>query len=254
MPTTVQTVVGKAMRELVKHILKSTSFRRFARQASRRWKLFLRDIFRTDNRLLKRYLSRQGALKLHVGCGQHSLDGWLNADISPRTAAIFRLDATERFPFGNDTFDFVFSEHMIEHIPHAAALSMLKECNRVLKKGGRIRISTPDMAFLAKLYSNRRTDLEERYIRWTIDNCVQDAPRPDAIFVINNFVRDWGHQFIYDENALRSSLEDAGFAQIERCEINMSRVAHLRELENEARLPDGFLKLETMTLEATKPW
>jgi hypothetical protein len=31
-----------------------------------------------------------------------------------------------------------------------------------------------------------------------------------ATFVINNFVRDWGHQFIYDEPALSAALRESG--------------------------------------------
>jgi len=78
------------------------------------------------------------------------------------------------------------------------------------------------------------------------------APYSDAAFVINNFVRDWGHQFIYDENTLRSSLERAGFTKITKYELNQSDHDALRNLENEKRMPDGFLKLETLALEATK--
>ena len=72
------------------------------------------------------------------------------------------------------------------------------------------------------------------------------------MFVINNFVRDWGHLFIYDEKILRFSLEQAGFSNVIRCELNTSADEGLRDLEFEPRLPPGFLRLETMTLEATR--
>jgi hypothetical protein len=65
-------------------------------------------------------------------------------------------------------------------------------------------------------------------------------------------VRDWGHQFIYDEKTLRLSLERAGFTNIVRCDLNHSEIDSFKNLENESRLPAGFLKLETLTLEGTK--
>jgi len=71
--------------------------------------------------------------------------------------------------------------------------------------------------------------------------------------VINNYVRDWGHQFIYDDRTLRFALEGAGFAQLERRLLNDSSDPTLRGLENTERMPEGFLQLESLTLEAVKP-
>jgi hypothetical protein len=65
-------------------------------------------------------------------------------------------------------------------------------------------------------------------------------------------VRDWGHTFIYDEKILRFSLEKAGFKEITKFELNESEDEILRNLENERRLPEGFLSLESFTLEGIK--
>ena len=43
--------------------------------------------------------------------------------------------------------------------------SMLRECFRVLKSNGTIRISTPDLRFLIELYNHPQND----YIRYMID-------------------------------------------------------------------------------------
>lgn len=65
-------------------------------------------------------------------------------------------------------------------------------------------------------------------------------------------MRNWGHQFIYDEKTLSLTLRSAGFSDITRCELNASDDDALRGIENESRLPQGYLALESMTLEATK--
>jgi predicted SAM-dependent methyltransferase len=168
---------------------------------------------------------------------------------------VLELDATQNFPFKDGIFSCVFSEHMIEHVPYAGGAAMLKECQRVLAPGGTIRISTPDLRFLIDLYlaGDRRSALQNDYIKWATDTFVRNAPGYDPVFVINNFVRDWGHLFIYDEKILRFSLEQAGFTNVTRQELNASPLEALRNLEFEPRLPSGFLRLETMTLEATKP-
>ncbi len=65
-------------------------------------------------------------------------------------------------------------------------------------------------------------------------------------------MRDFGHLFIYDEKTLTDSMKQAGFTDITRCEINHSESEAFRDLEHETRMPDGFLQLETLTLEAVK--
>src|SRR5258706_5700451 len=120
-----------------------------------------------NRNLLGAYLNEHRTAKLHIGCGDNLLDGWLNTDLLAETANVLCCAVTEPFPFVNNQFDYIFSEHVIEHMPHSKGSLMLKECFRVLKPNGKIRISTPDLAFLIDLYNNQKSDLQESYIKWT---------------------------------------------------------------------------------------
>jgi predicted SAM-dependent methyltransferase len=183
--------------------------------------------------------------KLHLGCGDNTLPGWFNTDLQAKAEGVFRLDATKPFPFPSNSFEEIFTEHMIEHIPYTDALAMLRECYRVLQPGGKLRVSTPDLNFLIALYEPT-TELQRCYIKWATDQIIPWAPKPSSAFVINNFVRDWGHTFIFDEPTLREAFELAGFENIKSCPLG--------PLENKrkSRMPDGFLQLESFTLEGTK--
>ena len=88
------------------------------------------------------YLQGNGLKKLHLGASNSVLRGWLNSDLFPTREGVIYLDVTRRFPFANNTFDYVFSKHLIEHIDYDDASAMLRECYRVLKPGGRVRIAT----------------------------------------------------------------------------------------------------------------
>jgi predicted SAM-dependent methyltransferase len=226
--------------------------RKIVRGVKRMSRDFTRGSGIADKRIIERYFGAHPVTKLHVGCGPNVLDGWLNADRCPASPLVLRLDATKPFALGDETFDYVFSEHMIEHLTHSQGHFMLAECFRILKHGGIVRISTPDLAFLVDLYRDDKTGLQQGYLRWSAAHFLEDASLGSDTLVINNFVRDWGHQFIYDEKTLRSSMERAGFAEITRHELQESENETLRNLENEARMPDGFLRLETFTLEGTK--
>ncbi len=205
-----------------------------------------------DKQLVDRYLLQNEIRKLHIGCGYNIIDGWLNSDYQPIPTDILRLDATQTFPIETNKFDYIFSEHMIEHILYAEGLAMLTECYRVLRKNGTIRVSTPNLPFLLDLYRSDKSDRQLAYIKWATDNFIDGTDYYDDTFVINNFVRDWGHRFIYDEKTLRASLEKAGFTHITKCALNQSEEASFRDLENETRLPEGFLRMETLTLEGKK--
>ncbi|MEQ1757315.1 MAG: methyltransferase domain-containing protein [Vicinamibacterales bacterium] len=212
-----------------------------------------RKLLGIDRTVTHRYLESHSIRKLHLGCGRNLLPGWLNSDFFPKSPAVLHLDARGRFPLQDGQFDFVFSEHMIEHIAYAKGSSMVNESFRVLKPGGTLRISTPDLAFLLDLRRSDRTPLQEEYIRWSTHKFMKAAPYADDTFVINNFVRRWGHLFIYDEKTLRATFVAAGFENVVRCALNESAHQELRGLENEKRMPKGFLQLETMTLEGSKP-
>lgn len=237
----------------LKTVLKQSPFARLAKLQYENVYRIGRKLTGIDKRKISQYLSLHAIKKLHLGCGYHPIAGWLNSDLFPQSKEVIVVNAIKKFPFPSDTFDYIFSEHMIEHLPYQYGQRMLQECYRVIKPGGSIRISTPDLAFLISLYSNSRTHLQDNYIKWATDEFLEDVPAYCDTFVINNFVRDWGHTFIYDEKTLRLALKLAGFSGILRCDLNESEHEELRGLENDYRMPAGFMQLETFTLEATKP-
>jgi predicted SAM-dependent methyltransferase len=202
--------------------------------------------------LIYDYLSRPGPHALQLGCGHNPRPGWLNTDLTARDG-IMPLDVTKRFPLPDACFDHVYSEHMIEHLPFHAGQHMLHECFRVLRSGGVVRTVTPSISFLIRLCLADRSQLEDAYVGWAAASLVPPAPAPLAAFVFNGFVRNWGHQFIYDRPSLTLALMTAGFVNITECKVLQSRHPMLRHLEDVQRLPPGFLELESMVLEATKP-
>jgi predicted SAM-dependent methyltransferase len=205
-----------------------------------------------DRGLAEQYILQSHVRKLHLGCGWNLLPGWLNMDYLPESRDALYLDARRPFFFRDETFDYILSEHMIEHISYRDGLNMLGECHRILKRRGKIRISTPDLAFLIELYRADKSSLQQQYVVWANRTFVQHAPEDSEVFVINNFMRDWGHTFIYDVNTLATAMESAGFTDISKHNLRQSKDDALCNLENLKRIPARFLELETMTLEGTK--
>lgn len=235
--------IGAVLRDLGLYKLAITTIRTF-------WRLY-GIATRRDERAFNSYTQSQRVRKLHLGCGSNYLDGWFNTDLYPDSRRT-SLNATKAFPFPDNTFDFIFSEHMIEHIPFRGGHTMLSECLRVLKPGGTIRIVTPDMPFLIGLYQDREKPLHKSYIDWNCDLFIKDSAPRHVVSVINNFYRDWGHLFIYDFDLMSQTFRKIGFKDVIRQELNKSASADLSNLEHDQRMPDGFLSLESMVIEGRK--
>ena len=141
------------------------------------------------------------------------------------------LDVTTRFPLNDNTFDYVFAEHLIEHIDHEDALTMLRETWRVLKPGGRVRIATPDLEILLGLHTTGRTDAQQNYVDWIVERCMPSVDCCKEVFVINNAFRAWGHRFLYDRSILKSTLLKIGFTDIRVYKPGDSADPHLKGLE-----------------------
>jgi predicted SAM-dependent methyltransferase len=207
------------------------------------------------HRRIAAYLRAHDVRKLQLGTGANVYEGWLNTDISDfkRKNEVVFLDARKPFPLPDNSVDVVFSEHMIEHMTYEEGQQCLRECNRVLRPGGRIRIATPSVERLLPLYKTNLGELERRYIHWSIDSFVPEADEYLPGFVLNNMFRNFEHQFLYDSHTLRHALESAGFVDIEERPVGQSGDARLKGLERHMRSVAEFNEFETMVLEARRP-
>lgn len=74
-------------------------------------------------------------LKVEFGSGAHKLDGWINHDKE--------VDISKPLPYENNSVDYILAEHVLEHVYPVEGYSFLKECYRVLKPMGVVRILVP---------------------------------------------------------------------------------------------------------------
>jgi predicted SAM-dependent methyltransferase len=158
--------------------------------------------------------------RLHLGCGERVLAGWGNLDLDGGAGSI-RFDLTQPVPKQDGSVRLIYSEHFIEHLSREAGLSLLRECRRVLRSNGVLRISTPDLRFIVDQYRAGRVS------EWADMNWHPTTPCQ----LLNESMRLWGHVFLYDEPELTMALQEAGFARIQRVEYRHSAHSDLSGLE-----------------------
>jgi predicted SAM-dependent methyltransferase len=216
---------------------------------------------RRDNEFresLDAYLVKSGKKKIQLGCGDNALPQWFNTDIvRNHDKNIHHLDMVKPFPIRDDSFDFIYSEHNIEHFSIEECLHILKECYRILRKGGVARIATPDLNKMIRFYLDDDA-LHKRYMQWEVDTFMpfyKENGLCTKAFVLSNFFRDWGHQVIFDFESLKMVLNKSGFMDVKRCSVDKSNHTELCFIERHSEhngMEKEYNLLETMVVEARK--
>jgi predicted SAM-dependent methyltransferase len=208
-----------------------------------------------DPAAVRDYLESHSVRKLQLGAGSHAPTGWLNTDIAPTRDQIY-LDATQRFPFSDQSFHYIFSEHMIQAVPWEGGVAMLRECYRVLAPGGKLRVVTPNLAKFVRLLTENPDAETQRFIAAKLRVTGWPETAVTGAYIFNRQAHDWGHQFLYDPATLRKSLELAGFKQITEHSVDEKTDPVFREVEMRTRNEGSDLWLvnrwESMAFEAVR--
>jgi len=93
-------------------------------------------------------------MKLNMGCGEYdrrSGEGWVNVDVRPevRPDVVWDLEKTP-YPWPNESAEEIIWKDALEHLSWRVIEDVLRECRRILRRGGRIYIQCPDMEDIAK--------------------------------------------------------------------------------------------------------
>ena len=153
--------------------------------------------------------------RLHIGCGQQSIPGWINIDNQGLRGVDQVLDVRKGLPFANVAS--IYAEHFLEHLGLEDGLAFLAECRRVLTPDGILRLSTPNLDWvLLTHYRGPQTG---------------DVEAQEDAFRLNRAFHGWGHQFLYNRATLSLALRSAGFARTTFCRYGESEIAELGGLE-----------------------
>lgn len=117
---------------------------------------------------------------VNLGCGSHYRKGWLNFDLYPASQDVQQANIIEGVPLDDGVADFVYHSHVLEHLTREDGERFLRECYRILKPGGILRIAVPDLE-----------DAAREYLR-NIARC--DSGESDAIDDL-----EWSHIELYDQ-------------------------------------------------------
>jgi len=97
-------------------------------------------------------VAQDGRAMLNLGCGNRYHREWTNVDFHPQGPDVITYDLRNGIPFGDNSFDVVYHSHLLEHFDKEFGIIFMRECHRVLKHRGLIRLAVPDLESIARIY------------------------------------------------------------------------------------------------------
>jgi len=183
-------------------------------------------------------------------------------------STIIRWDVIKGLPYEDQSFDVIYSSHMLEHIDRDRVPFVLGHAYRVLKPGGVLRIVVPDLEliiqeYMASLEMPGSTEQHEEAIDQLFEQMVrrEGAGTRNQRFpvrLIDRYLigsaskRGETHRWMYDRINLCSVLEKAGFVEIEQTAFDQSRIPGWNSFCLDCN-EDGNMHEGSLYMEAIKP-
>ncbi|MCM8787954.1 MAG: methyltransferase domain-containing protein [Candidatus Omnitrophica bacterium] len=81
--------------------------------------------------------------KLNIGCGYEKKEGFVNIDKAREVNPDYIVDIEKGLPFPDNSFDYIFSQHCLEHVRPQYWKFVLDEIARVAKDGCILELYLP---------------------------------------------------------------------------------------------------------------
>lgn len=164
-------------------------------------------------------LRRISKIKLHWASGARILPDWINIDGWCKRGIDYVMDLRCKLPFADNSVNYVFMEHALEHFNLSNGISVLRELHRVMAPGGVIRIIVPDLERYCSAYLASDHD----WFELAGPKFTTLAEGLNYVF-LNHF-----HRFMYDFESLSLTLRETGFKHIIRSSHLASEHEELRQ-------------------------
>src|SRR5258708_33533419 len=167
----------------------------------------------------------QDMTKINFGSGPYPLAGWINVDLDPAGRPDVVADLARPLPFATGVADFIHTEDFIAQLDPVPLLGFLRECRRILKPEGAMRMLTPDLARFARMYLE-----DPDHLIWIWNTFVGVPLQTGTACEVLNLGMRLAGRFQYDFPTFSQIAAQAGFDTV-AVAYNESRFEAMRGLD-----------------------
>jgi predicted SAM-dependent methyltransferase len=138
-------------------------------------------------------------MKLHLGCGNKHIDGYVNIDIRylPGVDEVNNVGRLRNYK--SNSISVIYASHVLEHFSRWDYMEVLKRWFELLEPNGILRLGVPDFESIVNYY-NKTKDLR------SISGMLYGGQDYDE----NN------HYWVWDFNTISKELKSIGFSDVKR--------------------------------------
>lgn len=211
------------------------------------------------------------AMRLHLGCGNQRIEGFVNCDLYPGPSVDHAFNVCHKWPFQDDSAEAIYASHLLEHLPDPKAF--FAEAWRVLRPDGEMMLRVPygghkaawwDLEHLRPWHAETFCFLQPGYAQavgnhqhdgWTaffdvrrvrmrvhrrLARMLRSRWRRRLLIHWVAMTADWCEELFVDLKALKTPLAVQGFHMTRQANgVPINYVAYQHHMEGRANPRDG---------------
>ena len=158
-------------------------------------------------------------MKLHLGCGNKRIEGFINIDCR----YLPTVDVVEniRFlrTFKNNSVELIYASHVLEHFSRWEYKQCLRRWFEILQPGGIARIAIPDFEMICEHYMKFR-----------------DLRKLSGLLYGGQDYEENNHFWCWDSDNIKKELFEIGFSSIKKYDWKKTEHSHIDDC-SQAYLP-----------------
>jgi predicted SAM-dependent methyltransferase len=149
-------------------------------------------------------------IKLHLGCGNKHIDGYINIDIRymPGVDSIDNVERLRRYK--ENSVSVIYASHVLEHICRYDYMHTLQRWYELLMPDGILRIGVPDFEAIANYYIKTK-----------------DLRSISGMLYGGQDYKENFHCWCWDFDTLSRELKSIGFKDIKRYDWRTTEHSHI---------------------------
>ena len=170
-------------------------------------------------------------MKLNLGCGTKKIEGWINVDCLAQFNPDLVHDISYPLPYNDESIDEILAEDILEHFDKYQRFIIFYDWARILKVGGIITISVPNMHKILSRYFYFR-------LKFNFDSFFNRV-YGENLWESKRYIGHFGiHKWGYTEKTLKEFIKNFGLEviKVKKQESNLTVVASKRKHINKEEI------------------